>query len=95
MNFKRLFGRGKQAIEDRGGVESLKTDAKELRDIAKGEGSLSDKAKAAAAAVKDEGARGDTPAEAPVGQAEPSSAPGGGDKPDEPATQSSAPPAAS
>ncbi len=42
-------------VDDRGGVDSLKEDAQELADIAKGKGSLSDKAKEAAAAVKQPG----------------------------------------
>jgi hypothetical protein len=58
MDLKRLFNQGKQIVDKRGGVDSLKRDAAELKDIAKGKGSLADKAKAAAAAVKDPGDRG-------------------------------------
>jgi hypothetical protein len=38
--------RAKQLIERRGGTDSLKADAEELKDIAKGPGSVADKAKA-------------------------------------------------
>jgi hypothetical protein len=58
MDFKRLSQQAKRLIDKRGGTKSLKEDADELRDIARGEGSLSDKAKAAAGAVKDPGAQG-------------------------------------
>ena len=55
MNLKNLFNKGKKMVDDRGGVDSLKEDAQELAGIAKGKGSLTDKAKEAAAAVKDPG----------------------------------------
>ena len=58
MDLKRLFNKGKKIVDQRGGVDSLKEDAAELKDIAKGKGSLSDKAKGAAAAIKDPGAPG-------------------------------------
>jgi hypothetical protein len=55
MDFKKLFDKGKKMVDDRGGVDSLKEDAMELADIAKGKGSITDKAKEAAAAVKEPG----------------------------------------
>ena len=55
MDLKRLFNKGKKIVDDRGGVDALKGDAQELAGIAKGKGSLSDKAKEAAAAIKDPG----------------------------------------
>ncbi|HEY2715576.1 MAG TPA: hypothetical protein VGI73_05075 [Solirubrobacterales bacterium] len=58
MDLKRLFNKGKKIVDERGGVDSLKEDATELTDIAKGKGSLTDKAKDAAAAIKDPGAPG-------------------------------------
>jgi hypothetical protein len=58
MDFKKLADKAKETIDKRGGVESLKADAEELKKVAKGKGSLSDKAKAAAQAIKDPGARG-------------------------------------
>ncbi|HEY8640964.1 MAG TPA: hypothetical protein VIL53_10700 [Solirubrobacterales bacterium] len=56
VNFKRLTDQAKKAIDKRGGMDALKEDAGELRDIAKGKGSLKDKAKEAGKAVKDPGA---------------------------------------
>jgi hypothetical protein len=61
MNIGRLAGKAKQIIDKRGGMDALKEDAQELKDIAQGEGSLSDKAKAAADALKDPGATGEEP----------------------------------
>jgi len=58
VNFKRLTERAKDVVEKRGGSDSLKQDADELRGIAKGPGSLKDKAKAAGKAIKDPGERG-------------------------------------
>lgn len=65
MNFKSLQRRAQQLIDKRGGTESLKADAAELKDIAKGPGSVADKAKRAGEALKEPGAKGpdapDTP----------------------------------
>jgi hypothetical protein len=55
MDLKGLFNKGKKMVDERGGVDSLKEDAQELADIAKGKGSLADKAKEAAAAVQEPG----------------------------------------
>ncbi|MDQ2675912.1 MAG: hypothetical protein M3Y34_03815 [Actinomycetota bacterium] len=65
MDFKKLSAQAKDLVEKRGGTEGLKKDASELREIAKGKGTLSDKAKAAAAALKESGAR--EPAEPAAG----------------------------
>ena len=65
MDLKRLFNKGKKIVDDRGGVDSLKEDAQELAGIAKGKGSLTDKAKEAAAAVKEPGSNRARPAGAP------------------------------
>jgi hypothetical protein len=63
MDFKSLQRRAKQLIGRRGGTDSLKADAQELKDIAKGPGTVADKAKRAGDALKDPGAKGaDTPA---------------------------------
>lgn len=93
MDLSKITDKAKGLIAKRGGTEALKEDAQELKDIATGEGSLTDKAKRATEALKDPGAAGDTggaagtPAEPPT-PAEPSasepsitsepSAPGGG-----------------
>jgi len=58
MDFGKLTDRAKRLVKDRGGTDSLKDDAQELKDIATGEGSLTDKAKEAAEALKDPGAKG-------------------------------------
>lgn len=58
MDFKKLFDKAKKTVDDRGGVESLKADAEELKQVATSKGSLTDKAKGAAAAIKDPGAPG-------------------------------------
>lgn len=56
VNFKKLTDKAKDVVDKRGGIDSLKQDAEELRDVAKGKGSLKDKAKAATEAVKEPGA---------------------------------------
>jgi hypothetical protein len=63
MDLKGLFNKGKKIVDERGGVESLKEDAQEVAGIAKGKGSLSDKAKEAAAAIKDPGTNEPEPQE--------------------------------
>jgi hypothetical protein len=63
MNFKSLQRKAKQLIDRRGGTDSLKADAEELKDIAKGPGSFADKAKRAGGALKEPGGKGpDAPA---------------------------------
>jgi hypothetical protein len=63
MNFKSLQRKAKQLIDRRGGTDSLKADAEELKDIAKSPGSFADKAKRAGTALKEPGGEGpDTPA---------------------------------
>ncbi len=57
MDFKKLAQQAKSAVDKRGGTESLKEDFAELKDIAKGEGSLADKAKEAAAVIKEPGSQ--------------------------------------
>lgn len=80
VNLKRLGDRAKKVVDKRGGVGSLKEDAAELREIAKGKGSLKDKAKAAGKAVKDPGVKG------PEGGG--SKPPGAGPEADRPQTRS-------
>jgi hypothetical protein len=58
MKLGKLVDRAKSEIEKRGGTEALRKDADEVRNIAKGPGSFSEKAKKAAEAVKDPGAKG-------------------------------------
>ncbi len=55
MDFGKLADEIKHAVDERGGVDSLKEDAEELKDIATGKGSVTDKAKDAVEAIKDPG----------------------------------------
>lgn len=59
MNLGKLAGQAKKMIDRRGGIKSVEEDAMELKNIAGEKGSLGDKAKAAAEAIKDPGAPGD------------------------------------
>ena len=92
VNFKKLTDKAKDVVDKRGGMDSLKEDAEELRSIAKGKGSFADKAKAAGKAVKDPGAKGpDQPGErhAKHGHgAEHAQPPGARPEADEPGTRS-------
>lgn len=65
MDFKRLQIKAKQLIEKRGGTGSAKADAEALTDIAKGPGSVADKAKRAADVLADPGAKRPDPSSAP------------------------------
>ena len=58
MDLGKLADEIKHAVDERGGVDSLKQDAEELKDIATGEGSVTDKAKDAVEAIKDPGEAG-------------------------------------
>jgi hypothetical protein len=60
-NLKKVADKAKDQVDKRGGTDALKEDADELKDIAKGKGSLKDKAKSAGKAIKDPGAE-DKPA---------------------------------
>ena len=58
MGFADIAKKAKSAFEKRGGADALKKDVGELTDIAKSKGSIADKAKKAAQAIKDPGAEG-------------------------------------
>ena len=60
-SLKKVADKAKDQVEKRGGTDALKEDANELKGIAKGKGSLKDKAKAAGKAIKDPGAKGEHP----------------------------------
>jgi hypothetical protein len=64
---EQVTDQAKKLIDERGGMDALKEDAEELKDIATGQGSLTDKAKAAVDAIKDPGAKGDDPPATPAG----------------------------
>jgi hypothetical protein len=53
-----LANKAKEIFNKRGGTEAAKEDLQELKDIHARGGSMSDKAKAAADALKDPGAKG-------------------------------------
>jgi hypothetical protein len=66
MDLNRWTAKAKDMLQRRGGTDSLKEDAAELRDIAGGKGSTGDKAKAAFEAIKEPGAPKDgAPEQAP------------------------------
>jgi len=54
-NFRKLAALAKQQIDKRGGTDVAKQDLKEVGDILKGKGSVSDKAKRSAEALKQPG----------------------------------------
>ena len=56
MDWKALADKAKQIFQQRGGTKAAKEDAEELRDIAQEQGSMTDKAKDAAAAIREPGA---------------------------------------
>lgn len=58
MDFNKLANQAKKLVDKRGGMESVKEDALELKNIAGEKGSLAEKAKEAAASLKDPGAPG-------------------------------------
>ena len=68
MDFKGMADKAKQVFGQRGGAKAAKEDAQELRDISHEPGSVGDKLKDAAAAIKDPGAPGrDSPGQSHVG----------------------------
>jgi len=56
MDWKAMADKAKQVFQQRGGAKAAKEDAEELRNIAQGQGSFGDKAKEAAAAIREPGA---------------------------------------
>jgi hypothetical protein len=79
VNLRRITQRAKDVVEKRGGTESLKQDAAELKKIATGQGSVKDKAKAAAGAIKDPGSKGAERTPGPTGGVEGSAPPEAGE----------------
>ena len=66
MKLSRLTQMAKDALDRRGGVDALKEDLQEAQDAARGQGSLTDKAKAAAGAFKQPGRDDPRPDAAPA-----------------------------
>lgn len=56
MDWTKVADKAQEVIDKRGGMQSVGEDAEELREIAERQGTLSEKLKAAAAAVKEPGA---------------------------------------
>ena len=56
MGLEDIFGKAKEVVEQRGGVDALKEDAIEVKDDVTQEGSMADKAKDVIEDVKDPGA---------------------------------------
>ena len=71
MNLNSLTNKAKDLFAKRGGADALKEDAQELKDIATGQGSAGDKAKAAVEALKDPGAPGADTAQHSAGEPDP------------------------
>jgi hypothetical protein len=68
MNLGKLADQAKKLIDKRGGMKSVQEDAKELKDIAGEKGSITNRAREAAEALKDPGAPGEatsTPRQSP------------------------------
>lgn len=59
MDLNRLTSKAKDMFAKRGGSEAAKKDAQELKDIARSDASMGDKAKAGFEALKEPGAPGD------------------------------------
>jgi len=58
MDLNKLKKQAQDLVEKRGGTDALKEDAEELKDIATGKGSMTDKGKASVEAIKDPGKPG-------------------------------------
>jgi hypothetical protein len=56
MKWQAMADKAKQVVQQRGGATAAKEDAQELRNIAQGQGSVADKAKQAAEAIREPGA---------------------------------------
>lgn len=95
MNFKKLTDQAKAMIDKRGGTDALKGDLDELKTVAQGKGTLSEKAKAAADALKKPGAERATDAPSTPADRSPASpsAPDGPATPPVPPTAQDVPPA--
>jgi hypothetical protein len=65
VNFRKLADKAKDQVDKRGGSDALKGDLDELKGIAKGKGSIKDKAKAAGEAIKEPGKAEDAETDAP------------------------------
>jgi hypothetical protein len=89
VKFNKLAEKAKQALDRRGGMDALKEDLQEVKQAATGRGSIRDKARAAADALK-------TPGRNPAAGSTPDAAgtPGAAGTPDAAARPVTPPPAA-
>jgi hypothetical protein len=71
-----LTDKARELFHKRGGSDAAKEDMQELKDIHAGEGTLSDKAKAAVDALKEPGAQGPDRSAAPDSPDRPERTPG-------------------
>ena len=76
VDFKKLAQSASDLVNKRGGMKSVQEDAGELADIVKGEGSLSDKAKQGAEALKEPGAHHEAPTDQQAAEQQPGQTPG-------------------
>jgi hypothetical protein len=58
MGLSNLLNRAKGIVQKRGGTESLKEDAQELKDVAQSEATMTEKMKKGVEAIKEPGAKG-------------------------------------
>jgi hypothetical protein len=70
VNWKKLADSASEVVKKRGGAKSVMEDASELAEIAKHDGSLSDKARAAGEALKEPGSHHQPSAAQPDEQAQ-------------------------
>jgi hypothetical protein len=63
MDFEKLANKAKEYVDEHGGTEELQQEMKKLEEIAEGEGTLSEKAKAAAQVAKEYNANKNAPGE--------------------------------
>ncbi len=63
MDFEKLAAKAKEYVDEHGGTEELEREAKKLEEIAEGEGTLSEKAKAAEQEAKEYNANKTPPAQ--------------------------------
>jgi hypothetical protein len=69
MNLKAMADKAKQVFQQRGGATAAKQDAEELGNIARGQGSVADKAKQATEAIREPGAHRPESTDAPSQEA--------------------------
>jgi hypothetical protein len=70
MDWKGMVDKAKAIFQQRGGTQAAKEDAQELRDISQEQGSTTDKAKNATAAIREPGAHNPDAQSQPAGDAQ-------------------------